>query len=74
VSTVTFIKLADDGHREEFVAALEAVQKLPIYQLSGFLITLVKRAQSEMPFASYPFPNHTASNFILKHFKEGAQP
>lgn len=74
MSTVTFIKLADDGHREEFVAALEAVQKLPIYQLSGFLITLVKQAQSEMPFTSYPFPNHTASNFILKHFKEGAQP
>lgn len=73
MSTITSIKLADDGHREEFVAALEAVQKLPIYQLSGFLITLVKQAQREMSFASYPFPNHTASDFILRHFNEGTQ-
>ena len=73
MSTVTSIKLADEGHREEFVAVLEAVQKLPVHQLSGFLITLVKQAQREMSFADYPFPNHTASCFILKHFKEGAK-
>ena len=72
MSTVVVHNFGEEGQLEHFLAAVEAMKQLPTAQLSAFLVTLVKRAQGEMCFKDYPFPNVVAMGFVLDHFKRGA--
>jgi hypothetical protein len=60
-----------DRHAYRMISMAERIKELPQEQIQAFLVSLVKKAQDEECFKSYPFPNRKAQEFIYTHFERG---
>ena len=60
-----------DSHAYRMISVAERIKELPQEQIQAFLVSLVKKAQDEECFKSYPFPNRKAQEFIYTHFERG---